>query len=78
MTSRGDTGSYLVEQLALLDTEELIAELFKRSTFVGVLIHSLQNRRYSGQVHDEFVVHSSIDDKIAIELLELAIQRLKT
>lgn len=62
--------------LEFVETELLITELFRRSTFKGVLVHSIDSHRYSGQLHSKFRLLTTLRDEDTVDLLAMMIQKL--
>lgn len=66
-----------MDRLEFASNDELIQELFRRSTFAGVLIYSPENHRRSGQVHSDFHVRTTLDGIGSLFVLEKGIDALK-
>lgn len=64
-------------QLELSTTEELLHELFSRTTFAGVLISSPVAHREHGQVHSRFDLRTSADLESTIFMLEQSLAKLR-
>ena len=63
--------------LAAFTNEELIEELFARSTLVGAMIYSPANHRYDKQAHNHFRVCTTMTNDDSIFVLSRAIEELK-
>lgn len=59
--------------LELATTAELIRELTKRETFVGLVLFSQQEQKVSGQYHDNFAMHTTLNGECTTKLLEIAL-----
>jgi len=57
-------------ELELASTQELIEELSKRTTFVGMIIWSPDEHRVPGQCHDDFRMFTSINTDGTLKILE--------
>jgi hypothetical protein len=64
-------------ELEFATTASLIKELFRRKTFVGVMVFSPDNHRHESQTHSQFTLMSSTDETGAILILEAGIEKLK-
>ena len=63
-------------ELELATTEELIAELINRRTFVGLIMYSLDERKFTDQVHEKFKLVSTTGES-TLQMLETAIETVK-
>jgi len=61
----------------LATNEELLEELFNRSTFAGALVYSPVNHRFQGQNHKNFRLLTTCEHDSAIHLIETALLTLK-
>ena len=64
-------------QLCEATTEEIIEELFNRTTFAGVIVHSLDNHKFAGQQHSQFELKTTCDCESAIAMLTSGIKSIK-
>lgn len=55
--------------LELASTEELIEELHKRTTFVGIIVRSNAEHRAEGQSHKDFTVYDATGSPKNLERL---------
>lgn len=55
--------------LELASTEELIEELHRRTTFVGVIVRSHSEHRNTGQSHKDFTVYDATGGNGNLETL---------
>lgn len=65
-------------ELELVSTNDLIEELFKRSTFIGVLIYSSEQHVLDEQVHENFLVRTTTTVESSVAIVEKAVDTLKT
>lgn len=63
--------------LELVSTEELIAELFNRKTFAGVLIYSPADHKFQGQNHPDLALRTTCEDHSVMHLLEQALETMR-
>jgi hypothetical protein len=65
-------------ELAFATTEELVAELISRTTFVGAVIQSAMEHRSPNTVHSHFQISTNLDDNSLSILLNKTIAKLST
>jgi hypothetical protein len=58
-------------------TDELLDELFNRSTFAGVVVYSPNSHKFSGQKHEGFELRTTCDGDSTVYLLESGIVELQ-
>jgi hypothetical protein len=62
--------------LELASTEDLIEEIFKRKTFIGVLIYSPDAQKVKGQNHPELKLYTTVAREFAEQMLEIGMESL--
>lgn len=64
-------------QLEYVPTQALVEEIFKRTTFAGVMIYSPDHHKRQGQHHPDFTLLSTCEDRSTIGLLEKALEEMR-
>lgn len=64
--------------LSLASTEELIEELFRRKTFVGVLIYSPASQKFDDQIHNDLNLYTTLNRDCSVKILEYGIESLES
>jgi hypothetical protein len=57
-------------------TKDLVSELFNRTTFAGMLVYSLVENKFEGQIH-EFAIKTTVDAQSSIHMLTAALEIMK-
>jgi hypothetical protein len=63
--------------LAEATTDQLLNELFNRSTFAGVVVYSPNSHKFTGQAHEGFELRTTCDNPSTVYLMESAIAELQ-
>lgn len=66
-----------MDNLDLIPTEQLVEELFSRSTFAGVMIYSPEEHRFAGQQHGGFILRSTTTNATSIAILRKGLDAIK-
>jgi hypothetical protein len=67
-----------MNSLETCGTKDLVDELMRRNTFVGVIIHSNSEHKRNDQIHRDFDLKTSLETEDAVKLLELGLDILKS
>lgn len=65
-----------MSDLGIIPTDDLIEEIFKRKTFIGVLVYSPESHKFDNQHHSELRLYTTVERGNAIQLLENGINSL--
>jgi hypothetical protein len=63
--------------LEFTTTDDLIQELIKRKTFVGLILHSESEQRFAGQIHNDFRLYTTVQMEETLQMLENTVHELK-
>lgn len=63
--------------LTFVANEDLIAEIVKRTNWVGVIIQSQHQHKSDAQIHNDFNIYSNLNQESIMNILGLVMSKME-